>query len=74
MTSQLIKDKNIQSAVASTAWFRKENARMEKAIDEGKASPQNIADFNEQANEWLSSTKFGTSFRGRYKEYIDMDE
>lgn len=74
MTSQLIKDKNIQNAVSSTAWFRKENQRMEKAIDEGKASPQNIADFNEQANEWLSSTKFGTSFRGRYKEYIDMDE
>ena len=47
---------------------------MGKAIDEGKASPQNIADFNEQANEWLSSTKFGTSFRGRYREYIDMDE
>ena len=74
MTSQLIKDKNIQNAVSSTAWFRKENQRMEKAIDEGKASPQNIADFNEQANQWLSSTKFGTSFRGRYKEYIDMDE
>ena len=62
MTSQLIKDKNIQNAVASTAWFRKENQRMEKAIEEGKASPQNIANFNKQANEWLSSNKFGTSF------------
>ena len=34
MTSQLIKDKNIQNAVASTAKFRKENTRMEKAMNE----------------------------------------
>lgn len=72
MTSQLIKDKNIQSAVASTAWFRKENELMEKAIAEGKASPQNIKDFKIKTNEWLSSTKVGENFRGRYTPYKDV--
>ena len=72
MTSQLIKDKNIQSAVASTAKFRKENARMEKAMNEGKAKAANIWKFREEANKYLSSTKIGENFSYGYEQY-DVD-
>lgn len=72
MTSQLIKDKNIQNAVSSTAKFRKENARMEKAMNEGKAKPANIDKFKEKTNEWLSSTKIGETFSYNYEQY-DVD-
>ena len=72
MTSQLIKDKNIQSAVASTAKFRKENTRMEKAMNEGKAKAANIWKFREEANKYLSSTKIGENFSYGYEQY-DVD-
>ncbi len=72
MTSQLIKDKNIQNAVASTAKFRKENTRMEKAMNEGKAKAANIWKFREEANKYLSSTKIGENFSYGYEQY-DVD-
>jgi len=72
MTSQLIKDKNIQNAVSSTAKFRKENARMEKAMNEGKAKAANIWKFREEANKYLSSTKIGENFSYGYEQY-DVD-
>ena len=72
MTSQLIKDKNIQNAVASTAKFRKENARMEKAMNEGKAKAANVWKFREETNKYLSSTKIGESFSYGYEQY-DVD-
>ena len=72
MTSQLIKDKNIQNAVASTAKFRKENARMEKAMNEGKAKAANIWKFREETNKYLSSTKIGENFSYGYEQY-DVD-
>ena len=72
MTSQLIKDKNIQNAVSSTAKFRKENARMEKAMNEGKAKVANIWKFREETNKYLSSTKIGENFSYGYEQY-DVD-
>lgn len=72
MTSQLIKDKNIQAAVSSTAKFRKENERMEKAINEGKAKVANIWKFREEVNKYLSSTKVGENFSYGYEQY-DVD-
>lgn len=72
MTSQLIKDKNIQNAVASTAKFRKENTRMEKAMNEGKAKAANIWKFREEVNKYLSSTKIGENFSYGYEQY-DVD-
>ena len=72
MTSQLIKDKNIQNAVSSTAKFRKENARMEKAMNEGKAKAANVWKFREETNKYLSSTKIGENFSYSYEQY-DVD-
>jgi hypothetical protein len=72
MTSQIIKDPVIQTAVSSTAWYRKQSQDMEKAISEGKASQANIDDFNEKASAWFNSKTPGQSFRDRYTPYIDV--
>lgn len=72
MAKQLAYDPNVQSAVSSTAWYRKQKTEMEKAISEGKSSQSNIYDFNEQANRWMSSDKVGENFKGRYTQYTDV--
>ena len=72
MTKQLVRDKNIETAVSSTAWYRKQAAEMEKAISEGKSSQSNIWDFNSKANKYMSSTDLGRSFSERYTPYTDV--
>ena len=72
MISQLARDPNVQNAVSSTAWLRKQQAEMEKAIAEGKSSQSNIYDFNQQASAYANSDKVGESFRGRYTQYTDV--
>lgn len=72
MATSIVKDQNVQNAVSSTQWYRKQLAEMEKAMSEGKSSVENIEDFNKQANSWLSSNKAGQVFRGRYTPYIDV--
>ena len=74
MTTQIVKDKGIQNAVSSTAWYRKQASEMEKAISEGKSSQANISDFNEKAGKWLNSDDVSTSFNDRYTPYIDVDK
>jgi len=72
MANQISKDPTVQSAVSSTAWYRKELAAMEKARGEGKSSESNIWDFNQQANSWLTSGDVNLSFKGRYTPYTDV--
>lgn len=72
MATQIAKDPNVQSAVSSASWYRKQLADMETAIKEGKSSQANIYDFTSKANNWLSSTKLGESFRDRYTPYTDV--
>jgi hypothetical protein len=72
MATSIIKDQNVQNAVSSTSWYRKQLAEMEKQITEGKSSVENIEDFNKQASAWLSSGKAGQVFRGRYSPYVDV--
>jgi hypothetical protein len=72
MTTQISKDKNVQTAVGATAWYRKQAAEMEKAITEGKASQANIYDFNTKAGQWLNSDKLDEGFNGRYTQYTDV--
>ena len=72
MTNQIVKDANVQTAVSSTAWLRKQQAEMEKAISEGKSSQSNIYDFNETASKYLNSNKIGERFSGRYTQYTDV--
>jgi hypothetical protein len=72
MATSIIKDQNVQNAVSSTSWYRKQLAEMEKQVTEGKSSVENIEDFNKQASAWLSSEKAGQVFRGRYSPYVDV--
>lgn len=74
MTSQLVKDSNVQNAVASTAKLRKEQQRKEKAIQEGKSSPENEWFFNNQVSSYLDSSEIGQSFNSQYIEYKDVDK
>jgi hypothetical protein len=74
MAKQLAYDPNIQSAVSSTAFLKKQQKRMEKAIEEGKSSPENEWIFNIQASQYLKSTKPGESFKAQYIEYKDVDK
>jgi hypothetical protein len=72
MIGQISKDPIVQNAVSSTAFYRKQQAEMEKAISEGKSSQANIDDFTEKANEWLNSSDVTATFKSRYTPYIDV--
>lgn len=74
MATQIVKDPIVQNAVSSTNWYRRQLEEMEKAIAEGKSSQANILDFQNKANQWLSSEKAGTPFRGRYTPYRDLNK
>ena len=72
MTKQIIRDNKVQSSVQSTAWYRKQQAEMEKAIQEGKSGESNIWDFQKKAEGWLNGKEAGESFNGRYTQYRDV--
>jgi len=74
MTNQIVKDPTIQNAVHSTAYLKKQQARKEKAIQEGKSSPENEWWFNNEVSNYLQSTTPGQSFNGEYIEYKDVDK
>lgn len=74
MARQVGKDKDIQTAVASTAWARKQLAEMESAKKAGKSSVQNQWDFNEKLNTYTSSTDLGRNFNDSYTPYIDVNK
>ena len=74
MTNSIIKDNNVQNAVASTAKLRKEQQRKEKAIQDGKSSPENEYVFNLQTSAYINSSEVGESFNGQYIEYKDVDK
>ena len=74
MTNQIVKDKNVQNAVSSTAWYRRQIADIEAARKEGKSSASNIFDFNEQAHGWLNDNTPGQVFNGVYTPYRDVNK
>jgi hypothetical protein len=74
MTSQIVKDENVQNAVSSAAKLKKEQAFMEKQRQEGKSSPSNEWDFNSKANSWINSSKLEQSFTGKYTPYTDVQK
>lgn len=74
MTGQIIKDEAIQNAVYSTAHYKKEMARLQKDVDAGKSSPDNITNFQKKANAWLSSTTLGEKFNGSYTPFFDISK
>ena len=71
MASKIGKDSNIQNAVASTARYRKGLADMETARKEGKSSPSNEWDFQNQANQWLNDKDVKNGFNGSYSPYTN---
>lgn len=70
MANQIEKDPYIQSAVSSTARYRKGLEEMEKARSEGKSSPSNDWDFNNQASRWLNGD-IKSTFNGNYQQYTN---
>lgn len=70
MVSSIAKDKNVQNAVSSTARYRKGIADMDAAIKEGKSSPSNEWDFQNQASKWLNGD-VSASFTGGYNPYTN---
>ena len=74
MTGQITKDETIQNAVYSTAHYKKEMARLQKDVDAGKSSPDNITNFQKKANAWLSSTTPGEKFNGSYTPFFDISK
>jgi len=74
MATQIIKDPNIQNAVASTAWYKKQKEKLDDAYQSGKSSIANVKDFERQASAWLSKDEVGQTFRGKYSPYIDISK
>lgn len=72
MSSQIAKDEKVINAVNSTAMYRKQLQRIQKDVEEGKSSPDNIYNFNKQAQPWLSSKEAGAKFSGVYNPYFDV--
>ena len=74
MTKQITKDDTVINAVNSTAKLRKEQKRKEKAIQDGKSSPENEYFFNLQASDYINNSDVGASYNGQYIEYKDVDK
>jgi hypothetical protein len=74
MTSQIIKDPNIQNAVSSTQQVRKQMSDREEAKKAGKSSIVNDWALDQQINSWLSDGNISSPFRGKYRQYIDVDK
>jgi len=74
MANQITKDYNVQNAVSSTAWYRRQAELIEAARKEGKTAASNIDDFDEQVKGWLGKKEAGQVFRGQYSPYKDVNK
>jgi hypothetical protein len=74
MATQIVKDPNVQNAVSSTAWYKKQREKIQKDIDEGKSNPANLDKFDKQAFAWLNNKKVGQKFSAQYTPYFDVDK
>ena len=74
MATQLIADPVIQNAVGSAQQMRKQMADREEARKAGKSSIVNDTALDKQINSWLSDGKLDSSFKGKYRQFIDVDK
>jgi hypothetical protein len=74
MASQIIKDPTIQNAVSSTQQVRKQMTNREESQKAGKSSIVNDWKLDQQINDWLSDKNISSSFRGKYRQFIDVDK
>ena len=72
MTKQVAKDENIQNAVSSTAWYRKQQKAIEEARKQGKSGIENEDLFSTQASVWLNNNTPGASFSAEYIPFTDV--
>jgi hypothetical protein len=74
MAGQISKDKFVQNAVASTAWARDQQKKIQTARQNGKSSIENEWWFNNDLSNWLNDGEVGKRFSGEFVEYTDMDK
>jgi len=74
MATKIVKDPVIRNAVSSANWYKEQNEKMQKAIDEGKSNPANVDLFNSEVQKWLTSGKAGYKFNSSYTPFFDVDK
>jgi hypothetical protein len=74
MATSIVKDPTIQTAVASTQRARTELATAEDLYRQGKSSINNVNYLKGQVNQYLNSKTAGTSFTGKYINYVDLNK
>jgi hypothetical protein len=78
MSSKIVQDQSVQSAVSSTARLRSETARRKVLEKEGKTDANNDAYFAKSVNDYMSNEEMEDangdpiSFNSSYVEYTDI--
>jgi hypothetical protein len=67
MTSQIVKDENIQNAMFSAANAKKQQARIDEDLKKGKLNKSSEYIYNKSLDQYLSTPKTGQKFTGQYK-------
>lgn len=74
MTNQIVRDKNVQTAVSSSAKRKQEMQLMEDARKKGELNPSNEYVFKVKDSAWMNSTELGQSYNARYTPYFDTEK
>jgi hypothetical protein len=74
MTTQIVKDKNVQNAVRSTQQIRKQQTLMDQAREKGTLHRNNEIFFNDQVISYLNNNKVGQVFGENYQPYTDYQK
>lgn len=74
MTNQIVRDKNVQTAVSSSAKRKQEMQLMEDARKKGELNPSNEYVFKVKDNAWMNSTELDQSYNARYTPYFDTEK
>lgn len=72
MAKQIGRDATVRNAVASTAWYRKQQQAIEEAKKQGKSNVANEDLFSSQVNKWYTDPTVGASFSDEYVPYTDV--
>lgn len=67
MTSQIVKDENIQNAMFSAANAKKQQARIDEDLKKGKLNKSSEYLYNKSLDNYLASPGVGQKFTGQYK-------
>ena len=71
MTGQIVQDKNVQNAVASTTAYRKQRTVQDSLRKEGKNGQSNDWLFNTESEKWLNDGQVGSAFNSVYQPYTN---